>query len=147
MTSLIQALSQAFVTDAETESLVIIAILSGVGLLLGSIAEADYSDDVRRHLRQIEAQFWQVFKSSLLELIGRPFGLQVPLKTASSKPRATRPTGGPNDAGNIALVRFNQKRPRGRRTARDRHSPATHKAAISVADSQDMIPSLRYVVA
>ena len=121
MTSLIQALSQAFVTDAETKSLVTIAILSGVGLLLGSIAEADYSDDVRRHLRQIEAQFWQVLKSSLLELIGRPFGLQVPLKTASSKPRATRPTGGPNDAGNIALVRFRQKRPRGRRTARDRH--------------------------
>jgi hypothetical protein len=34
MTALIQALSQAFGTDAETESLMIIAILSGVGLLI-----------------------------------------------------------------------------------------------------------------
>ena len=34
MTALIQALSQAFGTDAETESLEIIALLSGVGLLI-----------------------------------------------------------------------------------------------------------------
>ena len=34
MTALIQALSQAFGTDAETESLMIIAILSGAGLLI-----------------------------------------------------------------------------------------------------------------
>jgi hypothetical protein len=34
MTELVQALSQAFGADAETRSLKIIAILSGVGLLI-----------------------------------------------------------------------------------------------------------------
>jgi hypothetical protein len=41
--------------------------------------------DVRRHLRQIQAQFFQVLKASLMQLIGRSVGSQVLLKTAKQQ--------------------------------------------------------------